>query len=48
MRYAFVRRSVSRFMPGEHLDDALGAVRHLKASGVAALLTNLGENVTSL
>ena len=27
MRTAFVRRSVSRFMPGERLEDALKSVR---------------------
>ena len=28
-RYGFVRRAVRRFMPGETLDDALGAARSL-------------------
>jgi proline dehydrogenase len=43
-RYGFVRRAVSRFMPGETVDDALGAARSL---GVGAVLTRLGENVTT-
>ncbi len=46
-RYPFVRRSVSRFMPGEHLDDAITASRTLEAAGTMVLLTRLGENVTT-
>ncbi len=30
-RYGFVRRSVSRFMPGEQIEDALRAARELSA-----------------
>lgn len=45
MRTPFVRRSVSRFMPGERIDDALGAARELHAAGMPTLLTHLGENV---
>ena len=44
-RYKFVRRSVSRFMPGEALDDALGAAESLKERKIGATLTHLGENV---
>jgi proline dehydrogenase len=44
-RSAVVRRSVSRFMPGERLDDALAAARALQASGMSTILTHLGENV---
>jgi len=44
-RYAFMRRSVKRFMPGERLDDALTAAKQLNESGVFAVLTHLGENV---
>jgi len=43
--YKFVRRSVSRFMPGETLDDALGAASALKGKKIGAVLTHLGENV---
>jgi proline dehydrogenase len=43
-KYGFVRRAVSRFMPGETVDDALGAARSL---GFGAVLTRLGENVTT-
>jgi proline dehydrogenase len=45
-RRAFVRRAVSRFMPGETLDDALQAARTLAREGIAVILTQLGENVT--
>lgn len=45
--YRFVRRSVSRFMPGECVSDALGAARELRAMHFNALLTELGENVDS-
>lgn len=42
--YWFVRRTVSRFMPGERLDDALGAAQNLKAKKIGTVLTHLGEN----
>jgi proline dehydrogenase len=45
MRRPFVRRAVSRFMPGEEVDDALEAAARLRASGTGAVLTRLGENV---
>jgi proline dehydrogenase len=44
-RAPFVRRAVSRFMPGETFDDMLGAARTLAASGIGAVFTRLGENV---
>ena len=44
-RRGFVRRAVSRFMPGERLDDALAAATALAARGIPAVLTRLGENV---
>lgn len=43
---AFVRRSVSRFMPGEHIEDALRAAAELKPQGITTILTKLGENLT--
>jgi proline dehydrogenase len=46
-RYRFVRRSVSRFMPGERLDDALAAASRLAADGLPTTITALGENVTT-
>ena len=41
----FVRRAVSRFMPGETFDDMLVAAREMAALGVAGVFTRLGENV---
>jgi proline dehydrogenase len=46
MRRAFVRRAVSRFMPGEEASDALAATSALRRAGMGAVLTRLGENVT--
>src|SRR4051812_47262728 len=47
-RRAFVRKSVSRFMPGETMDDALGAAATLKPEGITTILTRLGEGLTNL
>jgi proline dehydrogenase len=43
---AFVRRSVSAFMPGERLEDAMAAAAQQESSGVGTIFTRLGENVT--
>jgi proline dehydrogenase len=45
-RRGFVRRSVSRFMPGESLDEALAAAAGLRQRGAATILTRLGENAS--
>jgi proline dehydrogenase len=45
-RSPFVRRSVSRFMPGERLEDALRGAEGLKAAGTGTIVTYLGENLT--
>ena len=45
-RYNFVRRNVSRFMPGEKVEDAFAAVQQLATQNIGAVLTALGENVT--
>jgi proline dehydrogenase len=45
-RRAFVRKAVSRFMPGETLDEALEAAHGLSRDGLGVILTHLGENVT--
>lgn len=45
VNYPFVRRSVSRFMPGETLDAALGAAQGLWQRKVGSVFTYLGENV---
>jgi proline dehydrogenase len=47
-RTAFVRRSVSRFMPGEQIDDALRAATELKPQAITTILTKLGENLTAV
>jgi proline dehydrogenase len=44
-RYWFVRRSVSRFMPGESFDDALLAAETLNTKNIGAVFTRLGENI---
>lgn len=46
-RYRFVRRSVSRFLPGEQLDDALAAAAALKSRKIGSVFTQLGENVAA-
>ena len=45
-RYKFVRRSVSRFMPGERLDDAIAAAHQLHSRGLGTVFTHLGENIS--
>ena len=44
---AFVRRSVSTFMPGEKLEDAMGAASAQHTQGIGTIFTKLGENVTN-
>src|SRR5579864_6274242 len=45
-RYWFVRRTVSRFMPGESSESALAAAQQLQNHGIPAVFTHLGENIT--
>jgi proline dehydrogenase len=45
---AFVRKSVSAFMPGEQVEDALAAAAALKPQKINTILTRLGEGVTKL
>ena len=47
-RAPFVRRAVSRFMPGESFDDMIAAARGMASEGVTAVFTRLGENVRDL
>src|SRR5688572_27614115 len=47
-KYAFVRQSVSRFMPGERIEDALRAAKELQPQAIATILTRLGENLTKV
>jgi proline dehydrogenase len=44
-RYRFVKKAVTRFMPGETLEDATAEARRLQGEGMELLLTHLGENV---
>ena len=46
-RSGLARRAVLRFMPGERLDDALGAAAGMASQGISTLLTLLGEDVTA-
>ncbi len=48
MRTGFVRRSVSKFMPGERIDDAIEAAKVLKPARVNTILTRLGENIADI
>ena len=48
MRRSFAKRAVKRFMPGETLDAALDAAASLAGSGLGAVVTQLGENLTTL
>lgn len=45
MRWPFVRRSVSSFMPGERVEDALEAAQTLKGRKINTILTRLGESL---
>jgi proline dehydrogenase len=45
-KYGFVRKSVSRFMPGERIEDALRAAKEEQSLGINTILTHLGENLT--
>ena len=48
VRARFVRRAVSRFMPGETFDDMLQAARAIAPQRIASVFTRLGENVSDL
>jgi len=45
---SFTRRAVSKFMPGERVEDALAAAEGLAAQKLGAVFTQLGEDLTSL
>lgn len=47
-RYRFVQRAAARFMPGEDMEQALAAARILQGQRVSSILTQLGENLTSV
>jgi proline dehydrogenase len=44
-KHKFVRRAVSRFMPGEDLSDALAAAQRLEDKQIGSVFTHLGENI---
>jgi proline dehydrogenase len=44
--YRFVRRAVSRFMPGETAQEALSAAQQLQKLSIGTVFTRLGENIT--
>jgi proline dehydrogenase len=45
-RWGFVRQSVTRFMPGERIEDALAAAKEQQKLGINTIFTRLGENLT--
>jgi proline dehydrogenase len=45
-KWGFVRQSVTRFMPGERVEDALAAAKEQQKLGITTILTRLGENLT--
>src|SRR5262245_40298043 len=45
-KWGFVRKSVTRFMPGEQIEDALAAAAEQQKVGITTILTRLGENLT--
>jgi proline dehydrogenase len=45
-KYGFERKSVSKFMPGETVEDALRAAKEQQPLGITTILTHLGENLT--
>jgi proline dehydrogenase len=47
-RVPFIRRAVTKFMPGESFDDMLVAAKATAAEGIGAVFTRLGENVKDL
>lgn len=44
----FIRRAVTKFMPGESFDDMLVATQATANEGIGAVFTRLGENVKDL
>ena len=46
-KYRFIQKSLSRFMPGESLFEALDACNNLENTNYGTIITYLGENVTS-
>ncbi len=47
-RVPFIRRAVSKFMPGEAFEDMIAAARTTANEGIKSVFTRLGENVKDL
>ena len=47
-RLPFIRRAVSKFMPGETFDQMLAAAKTTAGEGIKSVFTRLGENVKDL
>ena len=45
-KWGFVRKSVTRFMPGERIEDAIHAAKEQQKLGINTIFTRLGENLT--
>jgi len=45
-KYGFIRKAVSRFMPGEKVEDAIEAARTLEQNRIGTVFTQLGENIS--
>jgi proline dehydrogenase len=45
--WGFAKRTASRFVAGETLDEAVAVVKQLQQQGICTTLDHLGENVTS-
>jgi proline dehydrogenase len=46
--YSFVRKALKRFMPGENVDDAVGAAKDFQSEGIPTVFTYLGESIKDL
>jgi len=45
--YSFFQGAVKRFMPGEDLGSALAAAEASQVEGISAIITHLGENIST-
>ena len=45
-RLPLMKKAVTRFMPGERVEDALSAAAELRSCGIGAVFTQLGENIS--
>ncbi len=46
--YRFVRKALKRFMPGEELEEAIGAAKIFSGERIPTVFTFLGESITDL